>query len=327
VDLAFENVGLPQELRQSNVARPAVQGRRGVELCNDAMAQHGHLIGHRQCLVLVVGDQNGGGSGLAQDREDIGSDRGPHGRVERGEGLVQEDDLGTDGERPGQGDPLLLAAGELVRIAAAVPGQAHQLEELVDLAPAIRTPGKTEGHIAANAQVREERALLGHVADPPPFAGHEMTPRIVDEVIPDPDLPAVGPLEAGHNPQQRGLPTARGPENGRERTGRNGELHPAQDRLGPERLGHAGDAKVLHDDTILVCRRVPGLAQRALAGGSHPSRLAVEPTTEHIARHGRNEHHDGCIGGRLVVRHVRLVGPELGGQRLHIGGMQGPVWR
>ena len=113
----------------------------------------------------------------------------------------------------------------------------------------------------AKARLRTDSA--GQRADPPPLAGHETTPRIVDEVIPDPDLSAVGPLEAGHNAQQRGLATARGPENGRERTGRNGELHSAQDRLGPECLGHAGDAQVLHVDTIVDCRRALG-SPRAL---------------------------------------------------------------
>ena len=38
--------------------------------------------------------------------------------VERRERLVEQDDLGLDGQRPGQGHPLLLAAGELVGVAA-----------------------------------------------------------------------------------------------------------------------------------------------------------------------------------------------------------------
>ncbi len=54
----------------------------------------------------------------------------------------------------------------------------------------------------------------------------------------------------------------------------------------------------------------------------HSGRLPVEPTPEHVARHGRDEHHDGRVRGGLVVGHVRLVGPELGGQRLHVRRME-----
>ena len=56
-------------------------------------------------------------------------------RVERGERLVEQDDLGLDGQGASQGDPLLLASGQLVRVAAAVARQAHELEQLVDPCP------------------------------------------------------------------------------------------------------------------------------------------------------------------------------------------------
>ena len=37
---------------------------------------------------------------------------------------------GLDGQRPGQGDPLLLAAGQLVRVLLGLGGQADQVEQL-----------------------------------------------------------------------------------------------------------------------------------------------------------------------------------------------------
>ncbi len=39
-----------------------------------------------------------------------------------------------------------------------------------------------------------------------------------------------------------------------------GQLHPAQDGLGPEGLGDAGDAKVFHVDIILVGNSAPGVS-------------------------------------------------------------------
>ena len=53
-------------------------------------------------------------------------------RVEVRERLVEEDQLRGRGERPGEGDPLLLAAGELVHRAAGLAAEPDQLEHLGD---------------------------------------------------------------------------------------------------------------------------------------------------------------------------------------------------
>ena len=59
--------------------------------------------------------------------------------VERGQRLVQQQHLGLDGQGPGQRDPLLLPAGDLVRVAVRLLGQPDQLQHLqrppVPLAP------------------------------------------------------------------------------------------------------------------------------------------------------------------------------------------------
>ena len=47
--------------------------------------------------------------------------------IERGEGLVEEPQLGLDGERAGDADPLLLAARKLARKMALAPLEADQL--------------------------------------------------------------------------------------------------------------------------------------------------------------------------------------------------------
>ena len=53
--------------------------------------------------------------------------------VEGAERLVEQQHLGPVDQRPGQRDPLLLAAGELVRLAAGQLRRAHQLEHVADL--------------------------------------------------------------------------------------------------------------------------------------------------------------------------------------------------
>ena len=52
--------------------------------------------------------------------------------VERAERLVHQQDRRLEGERPGDRDPLLHAARQLVRV---VPGEVAELDEVEHLAP------------------------------------------------------------------------------------------------------------------------------------------------------------------------------------------------
>jgi hypothetical protein len=92
------------------------------------------------------------------------------GLVERGDGLVEDDRLRREGERPGDVDALPLAAGQLVRVAAA---EALRLEpdlgeELVGERHGRRAPQavhhRSEGDRLLHGQTRIERreAVLEH---------------------------------------------------------------------------------------------------------------------------------------------------------------------
>ncbi len=82
---------------------------------------------HRQ----VVGDEQVGQVQpvlqLFKEVDDPGLDRD----VQRGDRLIQDEDLRVQGQRPGDPDALPLAAGELVRVPVTVLGvQANQPEQL-----------------------------------------------------------------------------------------------------------------------------------------------------------------------------------------------------
>ena len=70
-----------------------------------------------------------------------------HDRVDGGERLVHQQHHRVGGERPGHPDPLALAAGELVRVAAAEPGRVEpdQVEQLVDAGPDPRLAASRAG--------------------------------------------------------------------------------------------------------------------------------------------------------------------------------------
>ena len=65
------------------------------------------------------------------------------GGVEAAEGLVEQDDAGVGRQRPGQGHPLLLAARELVRHAAAQPRASPASSSMASTALSRSAPRRT----------------------------------------------------------------------------------------------------------------------------------------------------------------------------------------
>ncbi len=90
----------------------------------------------------------------------------PDQRVERREGLVEEQHVGVPGERAGQTDPLLHAAGELVGVGLLVARQAHEVDDLGGPRPALllRHPAHLEpvGDVVEDLAVRQQAEVLEH---------------------------------------------------------------------------------------------------------------------------------------------------------------------
>ena len=89
----------------------------------------------------VVGDEQVGQPALAAQVEHQPQQLGPDRHVEHRDGLVGDDDLGIHDQRPGDDDPLALAAGQLVREADGESrgrAQAGRLERGDDLRLALR---------------------------------------------------------------------------------------------------------------------------------------------------------------------------------------------
>ena len=89
--------------------------------------------------------------------------------VQRAGGLIRHDDRGMGGDGPGDGDPLLLAAGHLGGIVPAPVGQAHPLQRLqrqllpVDGIDAPVDEGQL--HILLHGEGLDEVILLEDEAD------------------------------------------------------------------------------------------------------------------------------------------------------------------
>ena len=120
-------------------------------------------------------------------------------RVERAERLVHQQDVAVLGERPGDGDALAHAAGQLVRPLLAEPAEVHRLQQLGGPRPALGLgdPPRTQRQldVAAHGQPGEERGLLEHQPDPRAIHVDRAERR---------------PVQPGDDRQQRALAAPRG---------------------------------------------------------------------------------------------------------------------
>ena len=80
-----------------------------------------HLVRDQQHGIAVLGGQ------LPDDLKDLAYHLGVQGRGR----LVKQQDLGLHGQSPGDGDALLLSAGELAGVVVALVGEASYVRKLV----------------------------------------------------------------------------------------------------------------------------------------------------------------------------------------------------
>ena len=119
----------------TNSATNAVAGRSyssaGAATCSSLPGPHdADPVGHRQRLLLVVGDEQGGGAEPLLQGADLLAQLQPDLGVEGRQRLVEQQHPRLDRERAGERDALLLAAGQLVRELPGLGGQADHVEQL-----------------------------------------------------------------------------------------------------------------------------------------------------------------------------------------------------
>src|SRR5208283_4462314 len=192
-----------------------------------AVFQDDDGVGDIDEVGVVRGDQRGDAFGLHHDPQQ------PHDllgglRVELAGGLVCEQQVRAAGQRAGDRDPLLLAAGQLAGPLFRVPAQAHEVEHEPD--PFLPLGGRRAGDPQRDADVlrsrqdrdeterledeRDRRAAQPH---PVPFGhrGHVTAGHL--------DAAGVGVVEAADDVEQRGLAGPGPAPQGHELPGRDGE--------------------------------------------------------------------------------------------------------
>ncbi len=190
-----------------------------------------------------MGDGQHGGAQLPEERAQFDDDPFAQAPVELPERFVQHQQLRARGEGAGQGDALLLTAGERGDRAAFGPGQPDQLQQFADpgvrLGPSGAVHPQPEGDVGADVPVREELVVLEHQAEAAPV---HRDARLVPAVQQHPA--AVHRLEPGDGPQQGGLPAAAGAEQADDPVVGDLQVHRVQRRPLPE--PHGGFPQTQH---------------------------------------------------------------------------------
>jgi hypothetical protein len=172
---------LPTNEETNSEFRAASIILRGVVLGEDAaLLQDGDPVAHLYRLVYVVGDEDDGFLDLPLDAQKLVLQAVARDGVHRPERLVHKHDRGIGRHRPCDAHPLLLAAGELGRVAVPVllGIEAHQLQKLVHpgryavLLPLQKL--RDGGNVGGDGAVGEESYLLYGVPDvaPEPRPAH-----------------------------------------------------------------------------------------------------------------------------------------------------------
>ncbi len=182
---AGEEVGIADEAGDERRGRAVVEHGRRVDLLDAAPAQDGDAIGQGERLLLVVGDEDDGRAEGAVELLQLDLQVDAQLAVERAERLVHQEDARPEDDRPRHGDALLLAAGELARMALLVSLQPDGAQRLPHPRPDLgrrHAPGPQGiGDVLLHAEMGEQRVVLEDDAEAALIGGHAVGEAPVDQ--------------------------------------------------------------------------------------------------------------------------------------------------
>jgi hypothetical protein len=188
--------------------------RRWAFLEDAALMEEAHAVADLPGERHLVGGEQHRHSGRLQPADDVEHLADQFGVERRGD-LVEQHHLRVHGERSGDGDPLLLATGELIGIGVGPVGETEPRQHLQAIESCLRLAdaehlARADRDVVDHAHVGEQVEALEHHPDAPPDrVGVEAWLGDVDPV--EEHLAVVGRLEQVHAAQQRRLPGAEAP--------------------------------------------------------------------------------------------------------------------
>ena len=190
-------------------------------LLHHAVLHQHDLVGDAHGLLLIVGDENGRDLGFLLDSANLAAHFHAKPGVQVAQRLVQEQHIRLFHQRPGDGHPLLLSAGELTGLPVQHGLDLHQLGNLLRRSIPRRTAeflacsrvlhvGQGEGNVLPDRHVRVQGVVLEHQAHVPLF-GHQGG----HIPVPEPDLTIGDAFQTRQHIQRGGLAASAGAEESR----------------------------------------------------------------------------------------------------------------
>ena len=182
----FPPRSLAGELDDIGVGRRQHEILRRTDLHDAPVLHDGDAVGEADRLVEIMGDEH---DGLLQHRleaEKLVLHFTPDQGIEGGERLVEKPDVRVGGERAGDADALLLAAGELVRQIAFTALEPDESGHLAGAGLALLARNaldlERKGDIVEHGEMRQEREVLKHHAHLVTAEFDQLLPRSIEQV-------------------------------------------------------------------------------------------------------------------------------------------------
>ena len=232
-----DDVALADKVRHKGVVGFVVDVGGLADLLDDPVLHDHDGVGHGQGLLLVVGHVDEGDAQLLLHALEFHLHLLAKLKVQGAQRLVQKQHLGLVHQGPGDGHPLLLAAGKLIDPALAVALQVHELQHgfhlPLDLGLGGLLDAQTEGDVVEHIEVGEQSVLLEHGVDLPLIGRDLGDVRAVHQ-----DLARGGHDEARDEPEHGGLAAAGGAQQGQKLTVVDVQVHMVQRQIPVVILGN-----------------------------------------------------------------------------------------
>ena len=186
---SVHEIDIPHEGRDELIRRFFVDLDGGPDLLDQAVLHHDETVGDRHGLELVVRHEDRRDVKPLLELPDLLAHHEPEVRIEVGEGLVEQQDLRFETERPGKGDALLLAAGELVDHPIAERPQFDHIEEFLDpggdllLRPLVDLQAVTD--VFRHGHMGEKGVVLETDPSVPEVRRQVVDPLAVEDDVPE----------------------------------------------------------------------------------------------------------------------------------------------
>ena len=228
------------------------------ELRQSSIAQHGHAVGEGQRFLLIVGDEQRGRALVTQKLCHFTPQNCAQLGVERREGLVEQQQVGSRGEGAREGDTLRLPARELVGRAAGVVIESDEVSELGDPVSSYArragpAPRHGESDVVAHREVRKQRGFLRHPADSA-LLGRYGSAGARDFAITDRDGARAHRQQPGNSEQQRRLAATGRPEHGDQLSAADVQRDVIDRQRRPVGHAHTVDDEVAHSSSLAALR-------------------------------------------------------------------------